>query len=139
MCPPLLFPALSTRVALPCSLCSHVSLPCLHMQADLAHRNQQVEQLSHKVADHNEVMSKLRADLDSEVARKTELEGSLDRTTKEKNHWQQKSVQQDMVIQTTRQVIISFCTICTSTGIHVINKNFVLCPSHRMWTGYIVK
>ena len=97
------------RVALPCSLCSQVSLLYLHMQADLAHRNRQVEQLSHKVADHNEAMSKLRADLDSGVARKTGLESSLDRTTKEKSHWQQKSVQQDMVIQTTRQVIISFC------------------------------
>ena len=100
-----------------CFLRWHVSLPCLHMQADLAHRNQQVDQLSHKVADYNEAISKLRADLDSEVTRKTELESSLDRTTKEKNHWQQKSVQQDMVIQTTRQVIISFCTTCTSTGI----------------------
>ena len=121
MCLPLLFPALSTLLVWPClgSLCSHVSLLYLHMQADLAHRNRQVEQLSHKVADYNEAMSKLRADLDSGVTWKTELESSLDRTTKEKSHWQQKSVQQDMVIQTTRQVIISFCTTCICTGLHV--------------------
>lgn len=98
------------------------------MQADLEQQKQQVEQLQHEVDTLKKKVTELSSAVHDGAVGRAEVESSLEKTLKEKNHWQQKSVQQDMVLQTTRQVytymytctrpymvyMLIFCT-CTCT------------------------
>ena len=74
------------------------------MQADLELQKQQVEQLQHEVDGLKKKVTELSSAVHDGAASRAEVESSLDKTLKEKMHWQQKSVQQDMVLQTKRQV-----------------------------------
>jgi predicted RNase H-like nuclease (RuvC/YqgF family) len=68
--------------------------------ADLAQHTHQVEQLHCEVAD---LQQQVRQHSAEGNAGRKEAERLLERSEKERNYWQQKSVQQDMVLQTTRQ------------------------------------
>ena len=98
---------------LPC-LPSFLPLP-LTMQADLEQQKQQVEQLQHEVDGLKKKVTELSSAVHDGAASRAEVESSLDKTLKERNHWQQKSVQQDMVLQTTRQVHVYTYTRTTCT------------------------
>ena len=76
------------------------------LQAELAQHSEQVKQL------HSEVegqVSELSSAVEEGGAKRAELQQSLQRYEKECNHWKQKSVQQDMVLQTARGVLSIIC------------------------------
>ena len=91
------------------------------MQADLEQQKQLVEQLQHEVDALKKKVTELSSAVHDGAVSRGEVESTLKKTLKEKNHWQQKSVQQDMVLQTTQQVHTHVnvhtctCTTCTCT------------------------
>ena len=99
--PPCLFP-----FSILLSSSNHPSVPPFPRkpQADLAQHTRQAEQLHHQVADLQQQVRQLSTAVEEGNAGRKEAEHQLERSEKERNHWQQKSLQQDMVLQTTRQV-----------------------------------
>lgn len=70
------------------------------LQAELSQKGQEVEKLRREVEDLGKQVTQLKEG----EARASEVEQALQKSEMELNHWKQKSVQQDMVMQTRTQV-----------------------------------
>ena len=81
-----------------------ISVNIIHTQADLAQRNQERDKFTREIGELCDQVTKLKSAVDERETRKTELEQSLEKTSKECNHWKQKSVHQGIVIQDTQKV-----------------------------------
>ena len=75
------------------------------LQAELAQHSEQVKKLHSEVEGLQRQVSELSSAVEEGGAKRAELQQSLEKSEKECNHWKQKSVQQDMVLQTARGVL----------------------------------